>query len=66
MAVVGSTVRARNLCDATFQSSVSDAQLKLGISEGKGVMRAYGDEYNEEQMNALVRHIRSLKPPTTP
>jgi mono/diheme cytochrome c family protein len=58
---MGSTSRARNFCDSTFQSSTSDAQIELAIRKGKGVMPAFGDDYNDPQLSALVRQIRTFK-----
>ncbi len=58
---MGSANRARNLCDAAFQASVSDEQIKQTISKGQGMMPAFGDDYDQAQLTALVRHIRSLK-----
>ncbi len=58
--VVGSASRARNFCDSGFQRSTSDVQLKSIISQGKGMMPAFGDDYSEEQLTALVRQIRKF------
>ncbi len=58
---VGSTAKSRNLCDPAFQSSISDSQIKQTIVKGQGMMPAFGDDYNDAQLSALVRHIRSLK-----
>jgi len=62
---MGSTAHSRNFCESSFQASHTDEQLKQTISKGKGVMPAFGDDYNEEQLTALVRHIRSIKPVST-
>ena len=53
--------KARNFCDPNFQALISDAQIKQTVSKGQGMMPAFGDEYNDEQLSALVRHIRTLK-----
>ena len=58
--VVGSASRARNFCDSGFQASTSDVQLKQAISQGKGMMPAFGEDYSEEQLAALVRQIRKF------
>lgn len=58
---MGSATKSRNLCEATFQSSVNDAQIKQTISKGQGMMPAFGDDYDEAQLSALVRYLRSLK-----
>lgn len=62
--VMGTANKSRNLCDPTFQSSISDAQIKQTISKGQGMMPAFGDDYDEAQLSALARHIRTLKRPS--
>jgi len=51
----------RRLCDAAFQSAISDEQIRQTILKGKSMMPSFGDDYNEAQVTALVRHVRSLK-----
>jgi len=51
----------RRLCDAAFQSSITDDQIRQTILKGKGMMPGFGDDYNEEQVKALVKHVRTLK-----
>lgn len=51
----------RRLCDPAFQSSVTDDQIGQTIRKGKGMMPGFGDDYNEEQVKALVRYVRTLK-----
>ncbi len=58
--VIGSASRARNFCDAAYQASASDVQLKQAISQGKGMMPAFGEDYIEQQLTALVRQIRKF------
>lgn len=58
--VVGSARRARNFCDPGFQAGTSDVQLKQAISQGKGMMPAFGEDYSDEQLNALARQIRKF------
>jgi mono/diheme cytochrome c family protein len=63
---IGSAARAQNFCDADFQGNVSDQQLMKSIKQGRGMMPAFGDLYNDEQIAALVRHLRSFKPKPRP
>jgi mono/diheme cytochrome c family protein len=59
--VAGRANRSPNLCDPSFQSAFNDAQIKDMIKNGKGMMPGF-DAYNDEQLAALVRFVRSLKP----
>jgi mono/diheme cytochrome c family protein len=56
---IGLPSRSR-ICNV--QASLSDQQAKQFIKQGKGSMPAFGDEFNDEQIAALVHHIRSFKP----
>jgi mono/diheme cytochrome c family protein len=58
--MIGLPVRKR-ICNA--QASLSDQQLKQFIKQGQGAMPAFGEELNDEQVEAVVRHLRSLNPP---
>jgi mono/diheme cytochrome c family protein len=58
--VMGSASRARNFCESGFRASVSDAQIRQAITQGKGMMPSFDDDYNEEQLTALVRQIRKF------
>lgn len=52
----------RNFCDAAFQASRSDEQLKLAIQKGKGGMPAFGNLFSDADLQGLVRKIRSFDP----
>ena len=52
--------RARNLADAKWQESVSDARLDGSIKRGHDRMPAFGKKLSAEQVKALVAEIRSL------
>ena len=52
----------RNFCDAAFQASRSDQQLKQVIQNGKGGMPAFGNLFPEADLQGLVRKIRSFDP----
>lgn len=44
-------------------SEMSDAQIVARIKTGKvGQMPAFASSFNDEQLNAIVRYIRELKP----
>lgn len=53
--------KARNLTDAAWQASVSDAHLFNSISNGKGKMPAFGKKFSESEINALVAYVRKFK-----
>jgi len=52
---------ARNLADAEWQGRVSDERIFNSITNGKGKMPAYGKKFSEQEINALVAYVRSLK-----
>ena len=60
----------RNFADHSFHQSRSDADLKAVISKGKSPgMPAFGGAFDDGQMTALVKIVRSFDPPsgaTTP
>ena len=59
--------RPRNLTDATWQGSVDDAHIAKVIREGgasvglSATMTAWGGVLNDEQVDALVQVVRSIK-----
>jgi mono/diheme cytochrome c family protein len=52
----------RNFCDAAFQASRTDEQLKQVIRQGKGAMPAFGNLFTDADLQALVLKIRSFNP----
>ncbi len=52
----------RNFCDAAFQASRTDEQLKQVIRSGKGAMTAFGNLFSDPDLQALVVKIRSFDP----
>ena len=52
----------RNFCDAAFQASRTDEQLKQVIRQGKGAMPAFGNLFSDEDLQGLVLKIRSYDP----
>jgi mono/diheme cytochrome c family protein len=58
-----SGVAPRNFREPAFHDQMADAQLRRTIVEGKGAaMPAFGITFNEAQLDALVRHVRSFDP----
>ncbi len=53
----------RNFCDASFQASRSDEDLKQVIRKGKGGMPAFGNLFSDADLLALVHKIRTFNPP---
>ena len=51
---------ARNLTDARWQATVSDARLESSIRRGRDKMPSFGKKLTEEQIKALVREVRGL------
>ncbi|HEY1535532.1 MAG TPA: cytochrome c [Polyangiaceae bacterium] len=52
----------RNFCDASFQASRSDEDLKQVIRKGKGGMPAFGNLFSDAELLALVHKIRCFNP----
>jgi len=52
----------RNFCDAAFQASRSDEQLKQVIRQGKGAMPAFGNLFSEDELKGLVLEVRRFDP----
>jgi cytochrome c6 len=58
--VMGKNMKIRDLGSADVQKQ-TDAELDTIISKGKGKMPAYDGKLTKEQINELVKHIRTLK-----
>jgi mono/diheme cytochrome c family protein len=52
----------RNFCDAAFQASRTDLELKQAIRTGKGPMPPFGALFDDEQLTLLVAYIRGFNP----
>ena len=52
----------RNFCDAAFQASRTDNDLKKVIREGKGPMPPYAPLFDDSQLTLLVAYIRGFNP----
>ena len=52
----------RDFCDASFQASRTDEQLKQAIRVGKGAMPGFGNVFSDADLQALVHKIRSFDP----
>jgi len=54
----------RNFCDAAFQASRTDDELKQVIRKGKGAMPGFGNLFSDGDLQGLVHKIRSFDPGT--
>ncbi len=52
----------QNFCDAAFQASRTDEDLKKVIREGKGPMPPFGALFDDTQLTVLVAYLRGFKP----
>jgi len=52
----------RNFCDAAFQASRSDDDLKQAIRGGKGPMPPFAALFDDSQLTLLVAYIRGFNP----
>jgi len=57
---LGQNLRVRDLASADVQKQ-SDADLTAIIAKGKGRMPAYDGKLSKDQINDLVKWIRTLK-----
>ena len=63
---MGKRLKLKDYTSAEVQSAFTDEEavkaIKEGVQEdGKTRMKAYADKYTEEEIKALVAHVRSLK-----
>jgi mono/diheme cytochrome c family protein len=58
----GSAHAPRNFCDAAFQASHSDDDLKQTIQKGKGAMPPFGNMFSDSDLQGLVLKLRSFVP----
>ena len=63
---MGKKLNAKNLTDAKVQAGFTDAKaatsIKDGVKEnGKVTMKAFGDKLSDDEVQALVKYVRSLK-----
>jgi mono/diheme cytochrome c family protein len=52
---------ARNLTDPEWQDRVSDERIFNSVMNGKGKMPEYSKKLSEQEINALVSYVRSLR-----
>ncbi len=48
--------------DAAFFAKRSDADLEKGIAEGKGKMKPFHEKMKPDEIAAVAKYIRTLKP----
>jgi mono/diheme cytochrome c family protein len=53
----------RNHTDGAYMNSRTDAELLEVIRHGKGAMPAWGSVLSEEEIQAVLKHVRSLAVP---
>lgn len=59
----GTRLPGRILADGTWLSKQEDSSLLKSIQNGKGAMPSYQGRLKPEELNGLVRYIRSLVKP---
>jgi cytochrome c553 len=64
--MMGRNLDIKDLTDAKVQASFDDAQatkaIKEGVAEnGKEKMKAFGNKLSDDDVKALVAHVRSFK-----
>lgn len=59
--MMGKKLELKDYRDAAVQSSFTDAEAAKVIKDGKGKMKPYGAKLSDDDVKALVAHVRSLK-----
>jgi len=59
-AAAGLNPKPRNHTDGSYMNSRSDEELQTVIRSGKGGMPAWVNVLNEQEIQAVVKHVRSL------
>lgn len=57
----GRQTHARDMTDASWQDDVSDERLFNSISNGRGKMPAFRKKISENDIDALVAHVRRMR-----
>ena len=57
----GQIIGATNLTDPEWHQRVDDQRIINSIKHGRGQMPALGEKLTDEQITALMLHVRSLK-----
>ena len=65
--MMGRKLGIKDLTDATVQGSFTDDQATKAIKEGvtdngQTKMKAFAEKISDDDIKALVAHVRSLKP----
>lgn len=63
---MGEKLKVKDYTDAKVQAGMKDAEMtkkiKEGVKEGDSTkMKAFGDTLSDDEIKALVAHVRSLK-----
>ncbi len=63
---MGKKLKIKDFTDAKVQAAMKDEDMVKAVKEGVKVgdktrMKAFGDKLTDEEVKALVAHIRSLK-----
>jgi len=62
----GLNPKPRNHTDGSYMNGRTDEQLLEVIRNGKGVMPAWGKVLSDEEIHAVLKHVRSLAVPPYP
>jgi len=62
-AAAGLNPKPRNHTDGSYMNSRTDAQLLEVIRNGKGAMPAWGKILSDQEIQAVLKHVRTLAVP---
>lgn len=52
---------AQELADPKWQAKMTDAEIRKNIERGPRIMPSFRDEFSDDEMQAVIAHIRSLR-----
>lgn len=65
-ASAGLDPKPRNHTDGAYMNNLTDEELSKVVHEGKGAMPAWKDVLSDEEIQAVIQHVRSLADPPYP
>jgi mono/diheme cytochrome c family protein len=58
---MGEKFGIKDYSDAKVQEGMKDEEMAKAIKDGKGKMKGFGENLNDDDIKALVKYVRSLK-----
>lgn len=58
---MGEKFGIKDYSDPKIQEGIKDEEMAKAIKDGKGKMKGYGENLNDDEIKALVKYVRGLK-----